>query len=152
MPAYNRNNRNSRQEVAQPARAPEVVRPGPSRDAYGRPDWSAYNATVVGAGYVSGAPLHPTCLPGLPPPPPRKLVPSAPVEYEWVKIGKNGKPAVKQEEKRKRKNDRRAARRARSQREREQEEAAAERFGVEEDEFVTLHDDEDFSAPLPHRR
>lgn len=145
MPAYNRNNRNSRQETQEVPRAPPVIRPGPSRDAYGRPDWSAYNATVVGNLPLLGAPLHPTCLPGLPPPPPRKLVPTPPVEYEWVKIGKNGKPALQQEEKRKRKNARRAQRRRnREEREaREQEEAAAEGFGVEQDEFITLQDDDE---------
>jgi hypothetical protein len=31
----------------------------------GKPDWSRYNASVVGNVPVVGAPAHPTCAPGL---------------------------------------------------------------------------------------
>ncbi len=38
---------------------------GPTILSNGKRDWTAYNATVVGSGYVPNAPLHPRHAPGL---------------------------------------------------------------------------------------
>lgn len=45
--------------------APPKVEIGPEFDARGRPDWSRYNASIVGAKWDEKAPLHPAALPGL---------------------------------------------------------------------------------------
>jgi hypothetical protein len=64
MPAYNNSNR--RRAPAKKDVAPPKPEPKPDIDPKtGKPDWSRYNATVVGAGWDPRAPLHPAELPGL---------------------------------------------------------------------------------------
>ena len=59
------NARRTTSRIPKPDVAPPKVEIGPDRDAYGRPDWTRYNATVVGNNPVPGAPEHPRELPGV---------------------------------------------------------------------------------------
>jgi hypothetical protein len=63
MPANRYQNRASVKKVAT---APPKEEPKPDIDPKtGRPDWSRYNATVVGSRWNLSAPLHPAELPGV---------------------------------------------------------------------------------------
>jgi hypothetical protein len=47
------------------AAAAPKIEIGPDRDAYGRPDWTRYNASVVGANPLPGVASHPALPPGI---------------------------------------------------------------------------------------
>jgi hypothetical protein len=59
------NARRTTSRIPKPEAAAPKIEIGPDRDAYGRPDWTRYNATVVGANPLPGATAHPAELPGI---------------------------------------------------------------------------------------